>query len=123
MSEQRLSPAELIEAHERKLAEQQAIPDDMPLMALAEAVVRGKVALSPQQERMLRELLPFHAPKLGAVAIGHMNGKDFASVLERAIARSAMTPDQLREAKQLRLIEGGKEQIEAQGVEVAGERR
>jgi hypothetical protein len=103
--------------------ELEVIPDDIPLMELAEAVVRGKVALTPQQERMLRELLPFHAPKLGAVMTTALNGKDFASVLERAIRRSAMTPDQLREAKQLRLIEVGKERIETQAVEVEGERR
>ena len=103
MSEQRLSPAELIEAHERKLAEQQAI-HDMPLMALAEAVVRGKVALSPQQERMLRELLPFYAPKLSAMATTAMNGQDFASLLERAIQRSlAGKPIKLIEAQAIQI--------------------
>ena len=109
MSEQRLSPAELIEAHERKLAEQQAIPDDMPLMALAEAVVRGKVALSPQQERMLRELLPFYAPKLSAMATRAMNGQDFASLLERAIQRSlAGKPIKLIEAQAIEIEEVGR---------------
>ncbi len=32
------------------------------------------------------ELLPFHAPKLSAVAINALNGDDFASRLERCIA-------------------------------------
>jgi hypothetical protein len=30
------SPAELIEAHERRLAEDQTIPDDIPLLELAD---------------------------------------------------------------------------------------
>jgi hypothetical protein len=34
------------------------------------------------------ELLPFHAPKLSAVGVGHLNGTDFASRLDRAIQRS-----------------------------------
>ena len=32
-------------------------------------------------------------PKLGVVATVSMNGKDFASMLERAVARSANAPD------------------------------
>jgi hypothetical protein len=34
------------------------------------------------------ELLPFHAPKLTAVAVGSLNSQDFAARLERAILRS-----------------------------------
>jgi hypothetical protein len=34
------------------------------------------------------EALPHEHPRLGAVAIGSMNGEDFASMLERAIERS-----------------------------------
>jgi hypothetical protein len=44
------------------------IPDDVPLIELADMVVRGKVKLSPAQQRMLIEMLPFVAPKLTAVA-------------------------------------------------------
>ena len=109
MSERRLSPAELIEAHERKLADQQAIPDDIPLLELAEAVVRGKIALTPQQERMLRELLPFFAPKLTAVATTSMNGADFSSLLERAIQRSlAGKPIKLIETQAVEVEEVGR---------------
>ena len=73
---------------------------DMPLMELAEAVVRGKIKLAAQQQRMLIELLLFLAPKLSAMAVGSMNGKDFASALERAIQRSlAGKPIKLIEAK------------------------
>ena len=34
------------------------------------------------------EALPHEHPRFGAVAIGSMNGQDFASMLERAIERS-----------------------------------
>ena len=109
MSEVRLTPPELIEAHQRSLDEQQAIPDEMPLMELAEAVVRGKIKLGAQQQRMLIELLPFLAPKLSAMAVGSMNGKDFASALERAIQRSlAGKPIKLIEAQAIEVEEEGR---------------
>jgi len=66
----------------------EVIPDDIPLMELADRVVRGKIKLSPPQQRMLIEMLPYIAPKLSATAITTMNGNDFASALERAIERS-----------------------------------
>ena len=67
--------------------EEQPIPDDIPLIELADMVVRGKVKLSPSQQRMLIEMLPFVAPKLTAVA--HLSEADtFATRLERAIERS-----------------------------------
>jgi hypothetical protein len=59
---------------------------------LADAVVRGKAKLSAQQMRLLIELLPYHLPKLSAVAVGHFNGQDFAAQLDRAIQRSAAGP-------------------------------
>ena len=43
------------------------------------------------------EALPYRRPKLGAVAIGQMSGKDFATLLERAILRSGNE----RELKQI----------------------
>ena len=50
-------------------------------------VVRGKVKLSPPQQRMLIEILPFIAPKLSAV--GYVREADtFATRLDRAIQRS-----------------------------------
>jgi hypothetical protein len=98
MPEGRLSPAELIAAHERKLADQQAIPDEMTMLELAEAVVRGKIALSPQQQRMLIELLPFHAPKQSTTATINLD----QSALDRCIERSIT-------GKPLKVIEGGRE--------------
>jgi hypothetical protein len=35
------------------------------------------------------EALPFEAPKLSAVAVAQLTGKDFAAALDRAIARSS----------------------------------
>jgi hypothetical protein len=64
------------------------IPDDIPLIELADMVVRGKIKLSPPQMRMLIEMLPFVAPKLSAV--GYMREADtFATRLDRAIERSS----------------------------------
>src|SRR6516164_4168944 len=66
----------------------EVIPDNIPLMELADRVVRGKVKLSPPQQRMLIEMLPYIAPKLSATAIATMDGKTFAEALDRAIERS-----------------------------------
>ena len=76
-----------IEAEQRQSASD-LIPDDIPIPELAEQVVRGKVKLTAQQMRMLVELLPYHSPKLTAVAVGHLTGEDFYNRLERAINRS-----------------------------------
>jgi hypothetical protein len=38
------------------------------------------------------ECLPFENPKVSAVAISHMDGQDFASALDRCIARSGIKP-------------------------------
>jgi hypothetical protein len=74
-----------IEAEQRMDAE--LIPDNT-LQELAEQVVRGKVKLSPQQVRMLIELLPFYMPKLSAIGVGTLTGQTFADRLDRAIERS-----------------------------------
>ena len=69
-------------------AEAEPIPDNIPLPELAEQVVRGKVKLTPMQQRMLIELLPFYMPKLSAVGVGYLTNDTFAERLDRAIARS-----------------------------------
>jgi hypothetical protein len=66
----------------------EVIPDDVPLMELADRVVRGKITLSPPQQRMLIEMLPYIAPKLSATAIATINREDFAAALDRCIERS-----------------------------------
>src|SRR5215467_4943121 len=77
--------ADLVPQEEPKA---EPIPDNIPLPELAEQVVRGRVKLSPPQLRMLIELLPFHLPKLSAVAVGRLSGEDFASRLDRAVDAS-----------------------------------
>jgi hypothetical protein len=79
--------------------------DDLPLPALADEVVRGKRTLSPPQMRLLIELLPYHLPKLTAVATTTMNNQSFAEMLDRAIARSApvRTPVKMIELKPVEL--------------------
>jgi hypothetical protein len=72
---------------EYKANEDQTVPDDIPLLELADQVVRGKVKLSAQQFRMLVEILPYVTPKLSAV--GFVRDADtFASRLERCLQRS-----------------------------------
>ena len=46
------------------------------------------------------EALPMEHPRLGAVAIGRMNGEDFAAMLEIAIERSGKG----REAMQIEAV-------------------
>src|SRR5215472_9783625 len=87
------------------------IPDDIPLMELADRVVRGKIRLSPPQQRMLIEMLPYIAPKLSATAIATMDGLDFAAALDRCIERSGVKPLPLPPPKQ---IEAKVEQVSAE---------
>ena len=54
-------------------------------------VVRGKVKLTPAQQRKLIELLPFYMPKLSAVGVGFMSNNTFAERLDRAIDRTEAT--------------------------------
>jgi hypothetical protein len=80
------------------------IPDNIPIPELAEQVVRGKVKLTPMQQRMLIELLPFHMPKLSAVGVGYMTNATFAERLDQAIERS----------DRARLIEGRATEVKDQ---------
>src|SRR5262252_3345668 len=77
-----------IEAEQRQSVSDALIPDNIPLAELAEQVVRGKVKLTPAQQRMLIELLPFYMPKLSAVGVGYLTSDTFAERLDRAIAAS-----------------------------------
>jgi hypothetical protein len=61
------------------------IPDHLPLTTIADEVVRGKRQLSKDQMRLLIELLPYHLPKLSAVA--HVR-YDYARELDKAIAKA-----------------------------------
>jgi hypothetical protein len=85
----RLSPAEEIEAHQRRLDAQVAepIPDDIPLTEIADMVVRGKLKLSPQRQRMLIELLPYTAPKLAVQA--NVSSNDLGKLLDARLDKLA----------------------------------
>ena len=65
------------------------IPDGVGAFELGQMVYRGEVVLTPQQVSMLKEMLQYEAPKLQAIAVGRLQGEDFATRLERAIMRSA----------------------------------
>jgi len=80
-------PANLV-VEEEPLRDDPALPDDMTAKQALELEMRGRIKLTPSQFRAAKELLPYEQPKLTAVAIGHFDGQDFASQLERAILRS-----------------------------------
>ena len=84
MTEKLTAILDQLEAQQRQSS---VIPDDIPLLELADSVVRGKMELSPPQMRLLIELLPYHAPKLTAVATAALDGNSFGELLDRAIAR------------------------------------
>jgi hypothetical protein len=97
MSEGIAAVLDRIEAQQQS----QSIPDDIPLLELADMVVRGKVKLSPPHQRMLIEMLSFVAPKLTAVA--HLREADtFAARLEKCIARSDKVRQQPKLIEDLR---------------------
>ena len=96
----------------------ESIPDNIPLPELAEQVVRGKVKLTPAQQRMLIELLPFYMPKLSAVGYGVLNNETFAEKLDRAIARSDRA--KLIEGRVILRDEVSEETMEAAGAVALG---
>jgi hypothetical protein len=122
------SPAEIIEAHQKRVEEFNAEEQIELAPHEGELEFWDKIMRStrqPIQRRMKAAELSaqYRYPRQAAVATASISGKDFASLLEKAIQRSGMTPEQVRETRELRLIEGGKEQIDTQTVEIAGERR
>ncbi len=65
-----------------------SVPKDIRALELLQMVYRGEVSASPQQMRAAIEALPYENPKLSAMALTSMSSQDFASRLDRAIARS-----------------------------------
>jgi len=51
-------------------------------------VMRGEIDPTPKQFNAAKVLIEYQEAKLSAVALGHFDGQDFASALERAILRS-----------------------------------
>lgn len=59
---------------------------------LLKATYQGRYRPTPVQLRAAMVALPFESPKLTAMAVTSMDGNDFATMLERAIARSREPP-------------------------------
>jgi hypothetical protein len=72
----------------RVVEEKPKAPDGANALELLQAVYRDKLVPLPVRIRCATECLPFENPKLSAVAVASLTGNDFASALERAIARS-----------------------------------
>ena len=72
-------PANLVTPKEPEV---EPIPDNVSIPELAEQVARGKRKVTPAQQRMLIELLPFHMPKLSAVGVGYLTSNTFAERLD-----------------------------------------
>lgn len=68
-------------------AELELAPDETSLDFL-QKIYRSSRQPLPTRMRAAMFALPFEHPKLTAIATTSMNGNDFATVLERAIARS-----------------------------------
>jgi hypothetical protein len=64
---------------------------------LLQRIYRSAKQPMSRRIRAAIEAMPHEHPRLGAVAIGSMNGHDFAAMLERAIERSGKR----REVKQI----------------------
>lgn len=69
-------------------AMQRVIPKDIRALQLLQMEYRGEIELTHHQRRAAEACLPFETPKLGVVATATMSGADFASLLDKAIARS-----------------------------------
>src|SRR6516165_7399368 len=88
----KLTPAELIEAHQKRLDVPELIPDEGPegetSLQLLQNVYRNRKQPLNVRVRCAVEALAHEYPRVSAVAVSHMSGNDFASALERAIQRS-----------------------------------
>jgi hypothetical protein len=62
--------------------------DKIRALAYLQSIYRNPMEAMPARMRAAIESLPYENPKLSAVAHGHFDGTDFATQLERAIARS-----------------------------------
>jgi hypothetical protein len=79
------------------------LPEDIDALQLLQMEYRGEIELTYAQRRAAEACLPFERPKLGVMATTTMNADDFASMLDRCIARS-----QVRLIEHVRQDEGAK---------------
>ena len=90
--EEEYSPAELIEERQKRVDEMNGVgvllPKGTTARQFMQMVMRGEIDPEPKQMNAAKVLIEYEEAKLTAVAMGHFDGKDFASQLERAILRS-----------------------------------
>jgi hypothetical protein len=85
--EQQQALVDEINAREAEINAREA-PDGETALALLQAVYRDHRQPLPVRVRCAVECLPFENPKLSAIGVSQLTGRDFAAALDRAIARS-----------------------------------
>jgi len=70
-----------------------AVPPDIEPLDFLLAIMRDPRQPMARRQKAATDDAQYMHPKLGAVATVNMNGKDFASMLERATARSRAAQD------------------------------
>jgi hypothetical protein len=73
-------------------SEVSTLPEGTTARQFLQMVMRGEIDPEPKQMNAAKVLIEYEEAKLTAVAMGHFDGKDFASQLERAIERSRQPP-------------------------------
>ena len=84
---------------EYKPMAQPELPKDIRALQLLQMEYRGEIALTHNQRRAAMACLQFESPRLGVVATTNMSGEDFASLLDRAIARSGKLIEHCQDEK------------------------
>ena len=94
-------PREMLDQVLRSLGEAEQVEEPTRLLPLTTGdeaaeyltgVTTGRFPYDAGRVRAAQALLPHQRPKLTAMALSNLNGNDFASLLERAIARSSAPP-------------------------------
>jgi hypothetical protein len=78
----------LIERNLAMIDDVAVLPKSTTARQFMQMVMRGEIEPTPRQMTAAKALIEYEEPRLSAVAVGHFEGKDFASQLERAILRS-----------------------------------
>jgi hypothetical protein len=66
--------------------------EDITALEYLQSIYRNPAESDGRKLRAVIEALPFESSKLSSVAMGHFTKEDFASMLDRAIQRSAAGP-------------------------------
>src|SRR6516225_10730621 len=77
-----------VDAALAELEEEPVVPEGETSLQLLQAIYKNRKQPLNVRVRCAIEALAHEYPKVSAVQVSHMNGQDFASALERAIARS-----------------------------------